>query len=515
MLQIKSLTITHRKDLRTIIRDFDLVLNPGDKAVLIGEEGNGKSTLLKWIYDPVLAEEYADAEGLRITQGEVLGYLPQELRDEDKRKTVFEYFSSLPAFRRANPSERQKAASEIGIPDSLFCSGQEMQSLSGGERVKIQMAGLILAHPDILLLDEPSNDIDLATLRWLEKMISRFSGGILFISHDETLIERTADRVILIEQLRGKSVSRVTVANMPFCTFMEERRRAFDKQRQEAFSERREEKKAMERFRRIEQTVEADLRNISRQDPHGGRLLKKKMKAVKSLEKRYEREHGEMTDVPEMESPITIRFEQQRAMPAGKTVIEYSLPELLAPDGRILAENIVLKIRGPEKVCIIGDNGVGKTTLIRKIAEELLSRQDLTACYMPQNYEEMLPLTLTPVEYLAPSGRKDEVTMVRTYLGSMKYTKEEMFHPIRELSGGQKAKLLLLKISLTRADVLILDEPTRNFSPLSGPEVRRILKQFPGAIISVSHDRKFISEVCSRIYRMTAEGLTVFEKDQL
>ena len=511
MLQIKSLTITHRKDLRTIIQNFDFVLNRGDKAVLIGEEGNGKSTLLKWIYDPGLVEAYAEADGLRILQGELLGYLPQELRDEDKQLTVFEYFSRLPAFLEADPFEVEKMAAEMGISSSLFYSSQKMQSLSGGERVKTQMAGLLFSHPDILLLDEPSNDIDLSTLRWLEKLISRFPGSVLFISHDETLIERTANRVILIEQLRRKSVSRVTIANVPFRAFMEERQRAFDKQKQEAYSERREEKKAMERFRRIEQTVESDLRNISRQDPHSGRLLKKKMKAVKSLEKRYDREHEEMTEVPEMESPITIRFEHQSPMPAGKTVIEYSLPELSAPDGRVLTENVVLNVRGPEKICIIGDNGSGKTTLIRKIAKELLSRQDMTACYMSQNYEETLPFDGTPVEYLTPSGKKDDVTMVRTYLGSMKYTADEMFHPIRELSGGQKAKLLLLKISLTEANVLILDEPTRNFSPLSGPEVRNILKQFPGAIISVSHDRKYIAEVCDKVYRLTWRGLEIWK----
>lgn len=515
MLQVKSLTIIHTKDFRTIIQDFDLVLNAGDKAVLVGEEGNGKSTLLKWIYDPSLVEGYVEANGVRTIQGELLGYLSQELRDEDKRKTVYEYFSGLPAFREANPSELKKTAAEMGFMDSLFYSDQEMQTLSGGERVKVQMAGLLLAHPDLLLLDEPSNDIDLETLQWLEKMINRFSGGVLFISHDETLIERTANRVILIEQLRRKTVPRLTVANVPFQTFMEERRRAFDKQAQEAYSERRDEKKAMERFRRIEQTVESDLRNISRRDPSGGRRLKKKMKAVKSLEKRYERERGEMTEVPETEAPITIQFDRQKAMPAGKTVIEFRLTELKSPEGRILAENIALNVRGPEKVCIIGDNGVGKTTLIRKLAEELLLRQDLTACYMPQNYEERLPFDLTPVEYLAPSGRKEDATMVRTYLGSMKYTSDEMFHPIRELSGGQKAKLFLLKISLTEANVLILDEPTRNFSPLSGPEVRKILKQFPGTIISVSHDRKYISEVCDKVYRMSAEGLTLLEKTQL
>ena len=100
---------------------------------------------------------------------------------------------------------------------------------------------------------------------------------------------------------------------------------------------------------------------------------------------------------------------------------------------------------------------------------------------------------------------------MRTYLGSMKYTADEMYHPIRELSGGQKAKLLLLKISITETDVLILDEPTRNLSPLTAPEIRAILRAFPGAIIAVSHDRKFIREVCPKVYELTETGLAMQE----
>ena len=116
-------------------------------------------------------------------------------------------------------------------------------------------------------------------------------------------------------------------------------------------------------------------------------------------------------------------------------------------------------------------------------------------------------MDLDPANYLAPSGSKEELTLARTYLGSMKYTPDEMFHPIRELSGGQKAKLLLLKMSMSDLDVLILDEPTRNFSPLSAPEVRQILASFSGAILSISHDRKYMEEVCTKVYRMTKDGL--------
>ena len=141
------------------------------------------------------------------------------------------------------------------------------------------------------------------------------------------------------------------------------------------------------------------------------------------------------------------------------------------------------------------------------MAEELLAREDIHAEYMPQNYEELLDMDITPVEFLDDSGDKQRRTRIRTFLGALKYTADEMDHPIAELSGGQKAKVLLLKMSLSNANVLILDEPTRNFSPLSGPVIRRMLAEFPGAIISISHDRKYIREVCTKVYRLTKDGL--------
>ena len=116
-------------------------------------------------------------------------------------------------------------------------------------------------------------------------------------------------------------------------------------------------------------------------------------------------------------------------------------------------------------------------------------------------------MSRTPVEYLCTTGEKEELTRIRTYLGSMKYTADEMSHPTAELSGGQKAKVFLLKLSLSGADVLILDEPTRNFSPLSNPVIRSVLKAYGGTIISVSHDRKYIEEVCDTVYELTPRGL--------
>ena len=137
-----------------------------------------------------------------------------------------------------------------------------------------------------------------------------------------------------------------------------------------------------------------------------------------------------------------------------------------------------------------------------------MARTDIHAAYMPQNYEDLLNLETNPVDYLARTGDKEELTQIRTFLGSLKYTADEMDHSIAELSGGQKAKVLLLKMSLSGANVLILDEPTRNFSALSAPVIRRMLAEFPGAILSISHDRKYLGEVCGRIYRFTKDGLS-------
>jgi len=513
MLQIRHLTITHKESLRKLTDDLSFVINRGDKTVLIGEEGNGKSTLLKWIYDPRLIAGYAEAEGTRVSQGETLAYLPQELPAEAREQSVFEYFSERAGFADASPRELAALEAQLGLPEGTCCGAQRMGTLSGGEKVKIQLAALLLARPDVLLLDEPSNDVDLETLAWLEALIRSCPQSVLFISHDETLIERTADHVILLEQLRRKSESRHTVAALPYRQFVQERAALFQKQAQRAGSERREEAKAMEKFRRIRQRVEFEQETISRGDPAGGRLLKKKMASVKAMERRYAREHAEMTADPESEDAILIRQHGAARVPPNKTVLDLRVPELRCPGGdrRVLAENVSLRVRGAEKICIVGRNGAGKTTLLRAIRDALNARNDLRVFYVPQDHDELLRPDETPVAFLAPDGTKDAVTEARTYLGSLRFTAEEMLRPIRTLSGGQRAKLLLLKMSLSDADVLLLDEPTRNLSPLSGPEIRALLRGFPGAIISVSHDRKFIAEVCSRAYRLTQSGLAPIE----
>ena len=516
MLQIKDLTITHRKDLRIILEKFNMVLNDGDKAVIIGEEGNGKSTLMKWIYDPDIAEEYTECEGERIMTGEILRYLPQELPEADKAKTLYEYFSESQFFYDKNPRELSELSMEFGVPNDFFYSDQNMGSLSGGEKVKAQLMRILMDNPTVLLLDEPSNDIDISTLELLEKLIKEWKHIVLFISHDEILIENTANVVIHIEQIIRKTKSRYTIVRDNYKNYIERRARDYERQEQQALNDRREKKIRDEKYRRVLERVNRAQKTIGSAGiadcadrMQAARNLKDKMHTVKAMGKRFEREDENMTEMPEQEEAIFFNLGGKNSkMPAGKTVIEYELDELHSPDGnKVLAKDIFLRVRGPEKICIIGTNGAGKTTLLKKIADELLSRNDIKAQYMPQNYEELLDLDVTPVEYLDDTGDKAVRTHIRMALGALKYTTDEMSHPIRELSGGQKAKVLLLKMSLSDANVLILDEPTRNFSPLSGPVIRKVISSFPGAVISVSHDRKYIEEVCTKTYTLTGNGL--------
>ncbi len=506
MLQIRNLTITYKKDLRELISGFSLTVNQGDRIALIGEEGNGKSTLLRWIADPSLISGYAEAKGIRTVQNEKTGYLSQELEESDRTKSVYEYFCEEPFFAEKDPKELNRLAVKLHMDPGMYYSMQEMETLSGGEKIKIRMARILIAEPTVLLLDEPSNDLDLAMLEWLEEMIVNAPQAVVFVSHDESLIRAAANRIIHLELLNRKTAARHTVVSAGYDEYLERRDDLFERQMQKAMSERREDAMRMERFRRIQQRVDHELNNISRQDPHGGRLLKKKMHSVKSMGKRFERERENMTDIPEQEEAILFFFSDESAVSSGKKILDLSLEQLSAGD-RLLAENIHLQVNGPEKICITGANGCGKSTFLKEVFERLRNRSDIRCAYMPQDYTDLLELDLTPVQYLAPDGDRETVTRVRNLLGSMRYTTDEMEHAIRDLSGGQKAKIFFLKMNLEHADVLILDEPTRNFSPLSQPVIRSVLKDFPGCIISVSHDRSYIEEVPDKLYVLRKDGL--------
>lgn len=502
MIQLNNISIYLSVNGRALVRDISFTLNPEDRTVIIGEEGNGKSTLLALIADPALIADHAEFTGSISRGGHRIGYLPQELSPAERALTI-------PEFLAADGGERWRAeyvAAELGLDPSILSEDRALSTLSGGERVKLRMVKLLLAEPDMLLLDEPTNDIDIETLEWLEDLIKRFEGGVLFVSHDETLIENTANAVIHLEHVHHKKYARHTVANVPYREYAETRLRLMEHQEQVASKELAEQEKKEARWREIYEKVDAAQRNLTRQDPSTGRLLKKKMHSVMSQERRLEKERENLTEMPVTERQIFLDLPPV-SLPAKKEILRFRSDGLFAPDGRRLTAGFSLNVDAAEHIAIIGKNGVGKTTLLRLIEKELRSRRDIRVFYMPQNYWDLLDPEETAVDFLAPSGEKTAVTEARTYLGSVRFTAEEAESHLSRLSGGQKAKLLFVKMALDGCNVLLLDEPSRNFSPLSSPVIRRILRDFGGCIISVTHDRKFLAEVAEKVYKLTENGL--------
>ena len=513
MLEFNNISITLINNNRPIIKDFSFVLHPKEKIAIIGEEGNGKSTLLKLVVDSKKVEEYASVKGNINTHNMTIGYLEQSLDASWNNESPLNFFLKKEPSDALNYdnynllNDFYTYITKFNIRKSILNDNEVMGNLSGGEKVKLQLIKILCHNPDILLLDEPTNDIDIDTLKWLEDFINKTEKPILYISHDETLLERTATGIIHLEQIKRKTECRHTISYVSYKEYIDQRIRNLSHQEQIAKKERNDYNKQLASFKEVFQKVEYQQNTITRADPHGAALLKKKMKSLKSQEKRYEREKNDFTKMPDVEEAINLQNAEIEKIPNGKIILDLNLSQLKVGNV-ILSRNIKLLVKGKSHLVIIGQNGSGKSTLIKEIYQILSQRKDIILGYMPQNYEDLLDLEMTPIDYLSKKDTsKDFITKARIYLGSLKFKDEEVTSKIKLLSGGQKAKLLLLKLILEKSNVLLLDEPTRNLSPLSNPVIRKLLKNFDGTIISVSHDRKYIDEVCPNIYELTKEGL--------
>ena len=494
---------------RVLLKDFSFTLNQNDKIALIGEEGNGKSTLLK-IMCGIDVSDYVTFTG-SVNTDEKCGYLPQKIDDDWLEVPVFDYLvkekvnSEIDVEHYGNYSQIYSILKTVNLDSSILDEERPIKSFSGGEKVKIAMAKVLYHEPDILFLDEPTNDLDLETLIWLESFINGISLPMVFISHDEALLENCSNGILHLEQLKRKQEAKITYSHVGYKEYVGERLHFIERNNMIAAKEKSEYQKQMEKYRQIYQKVDYQQATISRQDPHGGQLLKKKMHAVKALGRKMEEKKENLTEKFEPEEAINIFFDKTVINP-NKVILDYHL-DVLEVDGKRLSHDIELYVKGSDKVCIIGRNGSGKTTLLKKILEELKNTGNVTVGYMPQNYYEVMDYSISPVEYLSVEGTREETGRIRTYLGALKFTTEEMTHSISDLSEGQKCKILLLNLILKKCDVLVLDEPTRNLSPLSNPQVRKMLIDFGGCIISVSHDRKYIENVCNKICQLDENGL--------
>lgn len=533
MLIISNLSLILKKDLRVLIKDFSLTVNKKDKIGIIGEEGNGKSSLLKAIYNQEEASKYLEIKGTINIKNEKIGYLPQMVEKESLEKSVYELLNEKIDYSLLDYKKYYFYIDKFNLDEEkLLSSSLLVGNLSGGERIKLFLLIELMKEPTVLLLDEPSNDLDLLSLNLLEELIINLDIPVIFISHDEHFLSRCANRIVHIESLKSKSEARVSVKNLSYDDYYQTREDFLDKNIREFNKDKENFEKKIEKYNRVYQSVNYALNTVSRQAPSVAKNLKDKMHSIKSMEKRYIKEKENLTQKYEVEDAINLKFDNldkgrsgssnskiNYLVDANKEVLDLNIDSLKVNSGiTLIDKQISLYIKGAKKVALIGENGVGKTTLLRLIYHELKKNTSFKVGYMSQNYEDELLNYLSPLDYLSKTlnvSNKEDLTKIQTYLGSLKLTYEEMNRSISSLSGGEKAKIFFAKLILEKDNVMLLDEPTRNISPLSNKAFINSIKEYNGVLIAVSHDRNFVYQVFDDIYELDKEnGLKKISKEE-
>lgn len=475
MLSINNLEILHKKELRTLVHDLSFTVNKGDKLCIVGDEGTGKSTLIKYLYGIEL--DYVKITGNKICSFEKIEYLPQFIEEKYLNITVEEYlFKDLDDY---NMIYMLASKLDFEIED------KKIYKLSGGEKVKMQLLKIMSKKPDLLLLDEPSNDIDKETIEYLEKFLNNINIATIFISHDESLLSNISTKIIHINKKDS------IYESLSYDEYVDERLRKFNYDLKVSTKQRKEYDKKVEQLNIVKEKVDKIQYRTET------KYAKKYMHTLISRGKRFEREKENFVDIPQLDKAIVFKFSEIEDFECSNDIF-YIDEKNLKLNNNIELKNISFSISSKDKVVIIGRNGSGKTTFLKYIYEIIRNKNGLKVGYMPQEYSERLDYSITPLEYL----KKFEEKKTKTFLASMGFDIKKMNTKIENLSGGEKAKILLLELELEACNVLILDEPTRNLSPLSQPVLRKIFSEYNGCIISVSHDRRFIEEVCNKIIKI-------------
>ena len=520
VLSASNLTKVYGTDV--IIKGVDFHVNDGDRIGLVGRNGAGKTTLLNMI----TGELTPDDGQLFMPSGLRIGYLKQ--RDNfNGNNTVLEEINAI--FKPLEKLEEDIAKtadavannphderllhrlddmqheydrrggytykSEItGILNSMAFGPEyydkKIDTLSGGEKTRLALAALLLEKPDLLILDEPTNHLDIGTLRWLEQYLSSYRGSIIIVSHDRYFLNRSVNRIFEIEHHKLRAY------DGNYDQFAEKKRQIREAEMRAYNNQQKEIARQEEMIRRFKQ--------------HGTELLAKR---AASREKRLDM--VERLERPEAsEGKMKIQFTQD--FQSGNDVL---FAEDLAKsfgygtNKKTLFENVNLDIKKGEKICIVGRNGIGKTTLLKLLLEELSPEKgrvkighNVTFGYYDQGQLLLNPRN-TVLEEMKNTYRLYTDTHMRSLLGRFLFKNDDVFLNVGDLSGGEKARLSLLKLMLGGANTLLLDEPTNHMDIESKEVFEEALSEFPGTAIIISHDRYFLQKIPDRILELTPNGI--------
>ena len=525
MIEISLNNIKKSFGFKNILDGLNIEIKTGDKVSLIGENGCGKTTVLNIIS----GIENIDSGNIAIRNGSTIGYLNQQPETIYNNKTVTEVLyvglkdiidkeNELKKYEEkmiSNPNDiniinkylkKQEEFMNIGgyeidtlvkkVAHGLNIShllDNNFNTLSGGEQKRVVLASIIIRKPTILLLDEPTNHLDISTLEWLEDYLNKYNGTILVVSHDRYFLDQVTNKTILIEN--GKSI----IFNGNYSKYLVENELRVEREFKEYKDQQKEIIAMKKKIKQLEEFGRLAY-------PLGEFLLGESFyRRAENIRKRLAR--IEVLDKPIIKKDLPVNFEMENR--SGKEVLvikDYNLKI----DDKLLIKDINLKIIYGDKVCIIGDNGCGKTTLIKKIIDNdsnIKIGSNVKIGYIPQqiSFEE----DETILEYAKKYFNGDE-SHLRSALNKFEFYGENVFKKTSKLSGGEKVRLKLFALIQDKCNFIILDEPTNHLDIYTKESLEEALKNFSGTLLFVSHDRYFINKLASKTLHINNNKITEY-----
>ena len=495
-----------------IVKDGSFHIEEHEKAALIGLNGAGKSTILKMI----MGELSADSGEIILAKGKTIGYLSQHqklesgntiydevktaksdiielesqirsielelkhLEGEELEKRLQTYHHLTASFERANgyayESEITGVLKGLGFSEEDF--GKSVDTLSGGQKTRVSLGKLLLTKPDVLLLDEPTNHLDLNSIAWLETYLSNYQGAVLIVSHDRYFLNRVVTKVIEVEQ------GNIMMFLGNYSAFAQKKKLVREAKLKEYMKQQQEIKH--------QEAVIEKLRSFNRE---------KSIRRAESREKMLDK----MTLV---EKPVEVTSEFHISLEpscvSGNDVL--TVEHLSKSFGTLkLLQDISFEIKRGEHVAVIGDNGTGKTTLLKILNEVQPADSGVFTLgtnvhigYYDQEHH-VLHMEKTIFDEISDDYPTLTNTQIRNTLAAFLFTGDDVYKQIKDLSGGERGRVSLAKLMLSEANFLILDEPTNHLDITSKEILEKALNDYSGTVLYVSHDRYFINQTATRI----------------
>lgn len=492
-----------------IFKNVSFMVEKGEHIGLVGVNGSGKTTLLHCLLEP----SYIDSGSIRFEPGISVGYVQQGFTDI--KGTIWEFMlQSCPEILRLR-EELQRLESEVStaaddvletimeeytrvtkryeyldgyhyenrIKRVLIGLGyteewwkQDAATLSGGQKTRLMLAAALVRNPDFLILDEPTNHLDIIMTQWLEAYLREFKGGLLVVSHDRAFLDNVAVRILEMEAGKLQSFK----GN--YSRYLEQ--------------------KAIQTAT-LEAAYAAQQDYIARTEAY----IRRFKAGIKS--KMARGRQSQLNRLERIDAPVKNEEFELRLPPATECADRVLIMEDLSIGygEKVLAQGINITLRRGEKAALLGANGTGKTTLLKTILGEIQPLKGKAKIgnrvqigYFSQSYERLDPKQTLLENFVMEYGFTEERT--RSMLGGMLFHGDDVFKEIGTLSGGQKARLVLLKLVLDGANCLVLDEPTNHLDIMAREAVEAALTAFDGTVLVVSHDRYFINEVADRIWEI-------------